>query len=98
MAVVNTCAVTNDAVSVSRGKIRQIARAGVGEIVATMLGNAATQAGNLPNILRVVPNDRKDHLVPDILNLQPETFELEPTTPAIARLHRRTRHQGAGWL
>ena len=35
MAVVNTCAVTNDAASVSRSKIRQIARAGVNEIVAT---------------------------------------------------------------
>src|SRR5688572_30397486 len=35
MAVVNTCAVTNEAAADSRGKIRQLARAGVSEIVAT---------------------------------------------------------------
>ena len=35
MAVVNTCAVTNEAAADSRAKIRQMARAGVNEIVAT---------------------------------------------------------------
>ena len=35
MAVVNTCAVTNEAAADSRGKIRHIARAGVNEIIAT---------------------------------------------------------------
>jgi threonylcarbamoyladenosine tRNA methylthiotransferase MtaB len=35
MAVVNTCAVTNDAAADSRGRIRGIARAGVEQIVAT---------------------------------------------------------------
>jgi threonylcarbamoyladenosine tRNA methylthiotransferase MtaB len=94
LAVVNTCAVTNDAASVSRSKIRQIARAGVDEIVAT--GCWATlqpaQAGNLPNVLRVVSNDRKDHLVSDTLNLQPETFDIEPITrQPLPGLHRRTR-------
>ena len=94
MAVVNTCAVTNDAASVSRSKIRQIARAGVDEIVAT--GCWATlqpaQAGNLPNVLRVVGNDRKDHLVSDLLHLQPETFDLEPLVrQPLPGLHRRTR-------
>lgn len=94
LAVVNTCAVTNDAASVSRSKIRQIGRAGVKEIIAT--GCWATlqpaQATNLPNILRVVPNDRKDDLVPDILNLQPETFDLEPISrQPLPGLHRRTR-------
>src|SRR5512134_2215761 len=61
LAVVNTCAVTNDAASVSRSKIRQIARAGVGEIVAT--GCWATlqpqSAVSLPNVRRVVSNDQK---------------------------------------
>jgi len=94
LAVVNTCAVTNDAASVSRSKIRQIARAGVDEIVAT--GCWATlqpaQAGNLPNVLRVVSNDRKDYLVSDTLNLQPETFDIEPITrQPLPGLHRRTR-------
>ncbi len=94
MAVVNTCAVTNDAASVSRSKIRQIARAGVEEIVAT--GCWATlqpvQTGNLPNVLRVVSNDHKDHLVSDVLHLQPETFDLEPVSrQPLPGLHRRTR-------
>jgi threonylcarbamoyladenosine tRNA methylthiotransferase MtaB len=94
MAVVNTCAVTNDAASVSRGRIRQIARAGVEQIVAT--GCWATlqpqQAAALPNVSRVVQNDRKDFLVTDILDLGPETFDLEPLSrQPLPGLHRRTR-------
>jgi threonylcarbamoyladenosine tRNA methylthiotransferase MtaB len=94
MAVVNTCAVTNDAASASRGKIRQIARAGVEEIVATGCWTTLQpqKALDLPNVLRVVTNDRKDHLVADILNLEPETFDLEPLTRIpLPGLHRRTR-------
>ena len=94
LAVVNTCAVTNDAASVSRSKIRQIGRAGVNEIIAT--GCWATlqpsQAASLPNVLRVVTNDRKDLLVPDVLNLPPSTFDLEPIQrQPLPGLHRRTR-------
>jgi threonylcarbamoyladenosine tRNA methylthiotransferase MtaB len=94
MAVLNTCAVTNDAASVSRGKIRQIARAGVGEIVAT--GCWATlqpgQVYDLPKVIRVVTNDRKDHLVADVLNLSEYTFDLEPISrQPLPGLHRRTR-------
>jgi threonylcarbamoyladenosine tRNA methylthiotransferase MtaB len=94
MAVVNTCAVTNDAASVSRGKIRQIARAGVNEIVAT--GCWATlqpqHVYDLPNVFRVVANDSKDHLVADVLNLPQNTFDLEPISrEPLPGLHRRTR-------
>src|SRR5215211_94089 len=94
MAVVNTCAVTNEAAADSRGKIRQMARAGVNEIVAT--GCWATlqpqQALDLPNVLRVVANDRKDHLVADLLNLPQESFDLEPIArEPLPGLHRRTR-------
>ncbi len=94
LAVVNTCAVTNEAASDSRGKIRQIARAGVSEIVAT--GCWATlqpqQAQALPNVLRVVANSRKDDLVPEVLDLRPESFELEPIArQPLPGLHRRTR-------
>jgi len=94
MAVVNTCAVTNEAAADSRGKIRQIARAGVNEIVAT--GCWATlqpkQANVLPSVFRVVTNDRKDHLVPDVLNLPQESFDLEPISrQPLPGLHRRTR-------
>ncbi|MEP7136164.1 MAG: tRNA (N(6)-L-threonylcarbamoyladenosine(37)-C(2))-methylthiotransferase MtaB [Chloroflexota bacterium] len=94
MAVVNTCAVTNDAASVSRSKIRQIARAGVNEIVATGCWTTLQpqKANELPNVLRVIANDRKDHLVADILNLPLETFDLEPITrQPLPGLHRRTR-------
>jgi threonylcarbamoyladenosine tRNA methylthiotransferase MtaB len=94
MAIVNTCAVTNEAASESRGKIRQIARAGVNEIVAT--GCWATlqpqQANALPNVLRVVTNDRKEHLVSDVLDLPRESFDLEPIArKPLPGLHRRTR-------
>jgi len=94
MAVVNTCAVTNDAASVSRSKIRQIARAGVNEIVATGCWTTLQpqKANELPNVLHVITNDRKDHLVADILNLPSETFDLEPITrQPLPGLHRRTR-------
>ena len=96
MAVVNTCAVTNEAASDSRGKIRQVARAGVHEIIAT--GCWATlqpqQALDLPNVLRVVPNDGKDHLVADVLDIPKgqESFELEPIIrEPLPGLHHRTR-------
>lgn len=94
MAVVNTCAVTNEAAADSRGKIRHIARAGVNEIIAT--GCWATlqpqQANDLPGVLRVITNDRKDHLVSDILNLAEDSFDLEPIArKPLPGLHRRTR-------
>src|SRR5215207_3199857 len=84
LAVVNTCTVTNDAASVSRGKIRSIARAGVNEIVAT--GCWATlqprEAAALPNVLRVVPNSQKDQLATEVLNLRSSAsnlpFDTEP--------------------
>ena len=99
MAVVNTCAVTTEAASDSRGKIRHIARAGVKEIVAT--GCWATlqpkEAAALPNVLQVVPNASKDNLITDTLNLPPATFhfpsfDLEPLSrQPLPGLHRRTR-------
>ena len=94
IAIVNTCAVTHEAAADSRGKIRQIARAGVSEIIAT--GCWATlqpqQASTLPNVRGVVTNDRKDHLVSDVLNLPEESFDLEPIArKPLPGLHRRTR-------
>src|SRR5690242_18533683 len=94
LAVVNTCAVTNEAAVDSRGKIRQIGRAGVGEIIAT--GCWATlqpqQATALPNVRRVVTNDRKDRLVSEVLDLPQESFDLEPVArEPLPGLRRRTR-------
>lgn len=94
MAVVNTCAVTTEAASDSRGKIRQIARAGVHEIIATGCWTTLQpkEAAALPNVLRVVTNERKDHLVADVLDLRFETFDLEPLSrQPLPGLHRRTR-------
>lgn len=94
MAVVNTCAVTTQAASDSRSKIRNIARAGVDKIVATGCWTTLQpkEAAALPNILRVVPNDQKDFLVADTLNIERSTFDLEPIERSpIPGLHRRTR-------
>jgi threonylcarbamoyladenosine tRNA methylthiotransferase MtaB len=80
LAVVNTCAVTTQADSDSRQKLRQMARNGVAQIVAT--GCWATlhpaEAAALPSVRRVVPNDRKDLLVPELLQLSESVFDLEP--------------------
>ncbi len=64
------------------------------EIIAT--GCWATiqpqQASALPNVSRVVINDRKDHLVADILNDPEQTFDVEPIIrKPLPGLHHRTR-------
>lgn len=94
MAVVNTCAVTTEAASDSRGKIRQIARAGVQQIIPTGCWSTLQpkEAALLPNVWRVVANDRKDFLVADALNLPRESFDVEPIARMLLPgLHRRTR-------
>jgi threonylcarbamoyladenosine tRNA methylthiotransferase MtaB len=86
--------VTNEAASDSRGKIRQIAREGVKEIVATgcWVTLQPQQAAALPNVLRVVTNDRKDQLVADLLEMPGESFDVEPLArQPLPGLHRRTR-------
>ena len=92
MAVVNTCAVTANAVSDSRGKIRAIARAGVNEIVATGCWTTLQpqRARELPHVTHVITNDRKENLTAEVLDLP--TFELEPLNRVpLPGLHRRTR-------
>ena len=94
MAVVNTCSVTSQAAADSRGKIRKAARAGVQEIVPT--GCWATlqpeKAAELPNVLRVITNSSKETLVPEILNLPAESFDLEPIVrEPLPGLRQRTR-------
>ena len=80
LAVVNTCAVTIQAAADSRKAIRRAARAGVDEVIAT--GCWATldpeAAAALPGVRRVVSNPRKEALVPQVLHLPPEVFDLEP--------------------
>lgn len=94
MAVVNTCAVTTQAASDSRGKIRAIARAGVKEIAATgcWVSLQPKEAAALPNVKFIVGNDKKDSLVSQTLDLSPSAFDLEPISRVpIPGLHRRTR-------
>ncbi len=92
LAVVNTCTVTSQAAADSRKVIRRAKRAGIDEIIST--GCWATmepeKAAELSN--KVVLNDQKESLVPDFLNLPPETFDLEPLerTP-LPGLRARTR-------
>ena len=94
LAVVNTCTVTSKAAADSRGKIRKAAYAGVDEIIAT--GCWATlqpdDAADLPNVLRVVNNEQKETLVPELLNLPVEFFDLEPIArEPLPGLRQRTR-------
>lgn len=76
LTVVNTCDVTAAAAADSRKKIRGATRAGSAEVVATgcwaTLNPAAAQT--LPGVRHVVLNPDKDHLVPEILQISPETF------------------------
>ncbi len=80
LAVVNTCTVTSEAASDSRGKIRAASRLGAGKIAVT--GCWATLepdvAATLPGVKFVISNDRKDFLVSDLLDIPAETFDLEP--------------------
>lgn len=94
MAVVNTCAVTSEAASDSRGKIRQMARIGVREIIPTGCWTTLQprEAAALPNVSQVVTNDQKDNLVSSVLNLPGEIFDAEPIArEPLPGLHRRTR-------
>ena len=94
IAVVNTCTVTSRAAADSRGKIRKAARSGVDEIVATgcWVTLQPEDAIALNNSLRVVNNSQKENLVPEILNLPAESFDLEPfAREPLPGLRQRTR-------
>jgi threonylcarbamoyladenosine tRNA methylthiotransferase MtaB len=94
MVVVNTCAVTSEAASDSRQKIRQAARAGVEKIVVTGCWSTLDPQGAavLPNVAQVVANAEKDHLVSTVLNQPAEVFELEPLArQPLPGLRARTR-------
>jgi len=94
MAVVNTCTVTSKAAADSRGTVRRIARAGVDEIVATgcWASLQPEKAAALPNVLRVVNNKQKEVLVPELLELPVESFDIEPIArEPLPGLRQRTR-------
>lgn len=94
VVVVNTCAVTAEAASDSRQKIRQAARAGAAEIAVTgcwaTLDPAAAAA--LPGVRWTVPNPRKDELVREVLPLLQDEIDLEPLyRQPLPGIHLRTR-------
>ena len=80
LAVVNTCAVTSAAASDSRGKVRQISRFGLEQVIVTGCWSTLkpVEAAALPGVTRVVANAAKDNLVPDLLQIPAEDFDLEP--------------------
>lgn len=80
LVVVNTCTVTAAAAADSRKKIRQVARAGAGEVVVTGCWSTLNpeNAAALPSVSQVVPNIDKDRLVFDLLQVPEEQFDLEP--------------------
>jgi threonylcarbamoyladenosine tRNA methylthiotransferase MtaB len=80
LAVVNTCAVTQAAVSDSRAKIRQMVRADVDEVVVTGCWSTLSpqEAAALEGVARLVPNRDKDCLVSELLQTPIEAFDLEP--------------------
>ena len=81
--VVNTCAVTQDAVHDSRKLVRQLHRANDGAAI-TVTGCYAQIAPDeiavLPGVASVIDNLAKDHLVTKITGQPLEFFDQEPVT------------------
>jgi threonylcarbamoyladenosine tRNA methylthiotransferase MtaB len=94
LVVVNTCTVTSQAASDSRQKIRHASRAGTGGIIATGCWSTLqpVQAAELPGVMRVVPNDRKDFLVSELLQRSDPDYDAEPISrQPLPGLRQRTR-------
>ncbi len=94
LAVVNTCTVTAEAAADSRSAVRRAKRLGAGDVVVTGCWATLepTGAAALPGVRKIVPNDQKDRLVAEVLDLPQEFFDLEPLsrTP-LPGLRGRTR-------
>ncbi len=92
--VVNTCAVTAQAASDSRSKIRHVAQSGQGKIIVTGCWSTleAELARGLPGVSEVIPNSAKENLVAQVLGLNSEAFDLEPLDRSpLPGVHLRTR-------
>ncbi len=94
LVVINTCAVTSEAASDSRQKIRQAARLTQGKIIATgcwasVEGDAAMK---LEKVAQVIDNRDKEYLVSNLLGICQENFDLEPLArEPLPGVHQRTR-------
>lgn len=95
LVIINTCAVTTEAAADSRQKIRQAARAGAQDILATGCWSTLNpqQALALPGVRHVIPNAEKDKLVATTLGLAADDlFDREPLArQRLPGLHQRTR-------
>ncbi len=94
LVVVNTCAVTGEAASDSRQKIRRAQRAGSAAVAATgcWVTLDPQAAAGLPGVQWVIPNLEKDNLVADILHIPPDEMDLEPLArQPLPGIHLRTR-------
>ena len=80
IVIINTCTVTAAADSDSRQKIRQATRAGAEKIILTGCWSSLypDDALALPGVSRVIHNRDKENLVPEILQIPIEQFDLEP--------------------
>ncbi len=80
IAVINTCTVTNAADSDSRGKIRQVVRAGTRQVVVTGCWSTLNPdiAAEFPGVDQVIPNADKSYLVQNLLHIPTESFDQEP--------------------
>lgn len=93
LVIVNSCAVTAEAASDSRQKVRQAYRAGVPRIIYTgcMATIDPTAGLNLPGVSQVVPNDLKNDIAASVIGGQ-EIFDLEPLArQPLPGIHKRTR-------
>lgn len=81
LAVVNTCTVTAAAAADSRTKVRRIHNANPSARVV-LTGCWSTlepeRALSLPGVTRLISNEDKEDLVPLVLGLDPQEFDLEP--------------------
>ena len=80
IVIINTCTVTAAADSDSRQKIRQANRAGANSIVVTGCWSSLypENALALPGVSHVIHNRDKKNLVPNILQIPIEQYDLEP--------------------
>ena len=71
LVVINTCTVTAAAASDSRQKIRQAARSGSKQIIATGCWASLNphETAELPGVSLVIGNLDKDHLVSSVVNI-----------------------------
>jgi threonylcarbamoyladenosine tRNA methylthiotransferase MtaB len=80
LAVINTCTVTAAAAADSRKKIRSMDRVGVSQVVVTGCWSTLEPQAvvDINGTTRNIPNSQKEDLVPLVLDLPSEFFDLEP--------------------